>query len=195
MQTLENAIKRKKHIRAIGFDDAPFEPDPGSPVNIAGVVCSNTRFEGMLWGCVQKDGNEATEALTRLLKSSKFYEQVHVVLTDGVAVGGFNIIDLPRLSTNLNRPCIAVMRRNPDMDAIDKALKNFADYATRKQTLLKAGEVYSRGKYCFQVNGCDPTTAAQTIELLTENGYIPEALRLAHLIGGAVITGQSGNRA
>jgi len=30
---------------------------------------------------------------------------------------------------------------------------------------------------------------------LTDTGHVPEALRLAHLIGSAIMTGQSSNRA
>jgi endonuclease V-like protein UPF0215 family len=98
MKTLEQLLQKKRIIRVIGFDDAPFEKnDPGANVNVAGVVCAGTRFEGMVWGNVQKDGDDATAVLSELLLNSKFYEQVHLVLIDGLAVGGFNLIDLPEL--------------------------------------------------------------------------------------------------
>ena len=60
MRKLETVLARGKRIRAIGFDDAPFSDTHGSPVPIAGVVCSDTRFEGMVWGTVSKDGDDAT---------------------------------------------------------------------------------------------------------------------------------------
>lgn len=195
MKSLEELIRLNKQIRIIGFDDAPFEKERGSPVKVAGIICSNTRFEGMLWGEVAKDGMEATRALAELLKSSKFYNQINAVLTDGIALGGFNIIDLPMLAKVLNRPCIAVMRKPPDMAAIDKALKNFPDYALRKEILLKAGEVHTLNDFHFQAQGCRPFIAAQVLEQITDNGNIPEALRLAHMVGAAIITGQSGKRA
>ncbi|WP_226647462.1 DUF99 family protein [Microbulbifer variabilis] len=195
MKPLAELLRLKKKLRIIGFDDAPFQKERGSPANISGIICTNTRFEGMLWGEVQKDGMDATEVFTQLLQSSKFYQQINVVLIDGLAVGGFNIIDLPKLTEALKRPCIAVMRKPPDMLAIDKALMNFSDYPLHKQTLLKAGEIYSDRGFHFQVQGCAPNIAAQVLEQATDNGNVPEALRLAHLIGAAVITGQSGNRA
>lgn len=195
VRSLDELLRLKKTIRVIGFDDAPFQKEAGSPVRIAGVVCSDTRFEGMLWGEVTKDGTDATEVLVKLLQDSKFYEQVNIVLIDGIAVGGFNIIDLPGLSDELNRPCLAVMRKYPDLQAVNKALMNFSDYQQRKQLLDNAGKIYSHHNFYYQVSGCDPYTAANVLELITDRGHVPEALRLAHLIGAAIMTGQSSNRA
>ena len=195
MRSLEKLVGLNKNIRVIGFDDAPFALKRGAPVKIAGVVCSGTRFEGMLWGEVTKDGSNATEVLVKLLTDSKFYQQVNVVLIDGIAVGGFNIIDLPRLSADLKMPCIAVMRHFPDRQSVDKALMNFPDYQQRKQLLANAGKIYSHGTFFYQVSGCDPSTAAKVLEQLTDMGHVPEALRLAHLIGAAIMTGESSNRA
>jgi len=46
-----------------------------------------------------------------------------------------------------------------------------------------------------QAKGCTPEAAARLLQKVTENGNVPEALRIAHLIGSAVKTGQSGKRA
>ena len=195
VRALDELLRLKKSIRVIGFDDAPFQKERGSPVKIAGVVCSDTRFEGMIWGEVTKDGTDATEILVKLLQSSKFYEQINVVLIDGIAVGGFNIIDLPRLSDDLNRPCLAVMRKYPDLQAVNKALMNFSDYQQRKQLLVNAGKIYNHHTFYFQVSGCKPDTAANVLNHITDRGRVPEALRLAHLIGAAIMTGESSSRA
>jgi uncharacterized protein len=195
MKSLKEIVRLNKQIRVIGFDDAPFNRKRGSPVNIAGIICSNTRFEGMIWGEIEKDGNDATKTISRMLKQSKFFDQVSVILTDGIAVGGFNIIDLKNLSITLERPCIAVMRKKPDMEAIDNALNHFSDYKERMDMILKAGEIYIHNSFYYQVTGCDNNTAAKVLERITDKGNVPEALRLAHMIGAAVINGQSSNRA
>jgi endonuclease V-like protein UPF0215 family len=195
MRALSELLRLNKQIRVCGFDDAPFKHARGSQVNVSGIICSDTRFEGMLWDEVEKDGNDITDTMIRMLKQSKFYDQVNVILTDGIAVGGFNIIDLPRLAQSLERPCIAVMRKVPDMVAIDEALQHFEDYGARKWTLLKAGEIFSTGPFHFQVNGCHADTAAAVLAQLTDTGHVPEALRLAHMVGAAVKTGQSSGRA
>ena len=104
MKTLKQLLQKKRLIRVIGFDDAPFEKN-ATLVNVAGVVCAGTRFEGMLWGTVQKDGDDATSVLSQLLLQSKFYDQVHLVLIDGLAVAGFNLIDLLMLRAPIPVTC------------------------------------------------------------------------------------------
>ena len=129
---------------------------------------------------MSKDGNDATEVPSTLLRQSKFYSQIHAILTNGIAMGGFNIIDLPALPHSLQRPCITVMRKHPDTATIDKALKNLS---------------YQHNHFYYQIAHCHLETAAQVLERVTDRGYVPEALRLAHLIGAGVMTGQSSNRA
>lgn len=200
MKSLSQLLALKRKLRVIAFDDAPFTLERGSPVNITGVVCSDTRFEGMLWGEVKKDGLDSSAVLINLLSKSKFLQQVNVVLTDGIAFGGFNLIDLPQLAQALQRPCIAVMRKPPDLVAIDQALQSFPDYEQRKNILAKAGKIYEHHvtatqSFYYQVSDCEPEEAGLVLEQLTDTGHVPEALRLAHMIGAAVKTGQSSGRA
>lgn len=195
MKPLQQLLDKNRRIRVIGFDDAPFGPEPGSPVSIAGVVCAGTVFEGMLWGTVKKDGNDATDVLACMLRDSKFYEQIHLVLIDGLAVGGFNLIDLPELAGRLDRPCAAFMRRSPDMKAVKGALRCFDDHPHRIRILQKAGPVHPASAGFFQVAGESPPVVAEVLARISCRGSVPEALRIAHLIGTAVIHGQSGNRA
>ncbi|RME04241.1 MAG: DUF99 family protein [Deltaproteobacteria bacterium] len=195
MKPLEILLARKRRIRVVGFDDAPFARQRGSPVGVAGVVCADTRMEGMLWGRVTKDGLDATEVLCRLLGRSKFYEQIHLVLIDGLAVGGFNLIDLPEMAHDLARPCVAVMRAPPDLAAVKRALSRFEDAQARHALLQKGGEIHHREGFYFQVAGAAPDVIGQALPRLTDRGRVPEALRLAHLIGRAVILGESGRRA
>jgi hypothetical protein len=196
MKTLEKLLQLNRTIRVVGFDDAPFfERHRGACVNVAGVVCAGTRFEGMVWGCVQKDGDDATDVLNQLLWQSKFYQQVHLVLIDGLAVGGFNLIDLPELSQRLQRPCVSVMRKLPDMVAIQQALEHLPNTAKRLDLIRKAGPIHIQKPFYFQTQGATPETVGKILQRLTVEGHVPEALRLAHLIGSAVMMGQSGNRA
>lgn len=195
MKTLEDLLQQNITIRVIGFDDAPFEKRRDASVNVAGIVCADTRFEGMVWGRVQKDGDDATEVLSQLLLRSKFYDQVHLVLIDGLAVGGFNLIDLPKLAQVLERPCVTVMRKPPNMAAIEHALKNLPDTAKRLDLIRKAGRIHTQKPFYFQTQGGNPVTVGKVLQRLTLTGHVPEALRIAHLIGSAVMTGESGKRA
>lgn len=182
-------------VRVVGFDDAPFARKPGASVPVAGVVCADTRFEGMLWGRARRDGWNATDVITGMLTASKFLDQVRVVLLDGVAIGGFNVIDLPALHERTGLPCVAVMRRPPDLDAVHRAIGRLPDPARRLKVLGRAGEIHQRDGYTFQVQGETPEVTARLLRRFTREGKVPEALRVAHLVGSAVMLGQSGRRA
>src|SRR5205823_6065756 len=82
--------------------------------------------EGMVYGTVRRDGWRATSALEALLLEGKFLPQIHLVLLDGIALGGFNVVDLPRLAHALQRPCIAVMRKLPDLPAMERAARRLS---------------------------------------------------------------------
>ena len=184
-----------RNLRAIGFDDAPFARGRRGLVRVAGVVCAGTRFEGLLWGAVRQDGWNATGVLVDLLAGSKFLPQLHLVLLDGIALGGFNVVDLEALAAALRRPCVAVMRRAPDLASVERALSRLPRPRTRLELLRRAGPVHRLGGYVFQVRGAGPEETAGALARLTDRGAVPEALRLAHLVGAAVVTGESGRRA
>ena len=198
---LEDLLRLNRTIRVIGFDDAPFTRRTARsarsphPVAVAGVVCATTRFEGMLWGQVQADGWDSTEVLSAMLLRSKFLPQLHLVLLDGISMGGFNIIDLPQLATAIDRPCVAVMRRMPNLKAIEQALQQLTEPDKRLALIRRAGQIHAAPPFYFQVCGSDPIVIARVLQRVSDRGHVPEALRVAHLITSAVMKGESGRQA
>lgn len=192
---LSRVLARDKTLRVIGFDDAPFDRGADEPVAVAGVVCKNTRFEGMVWGHVTRDGFDATQVVSELLLGGKFLPQLHLVLLDGVAFGGFNIVDLPELHRRLGVPCATVMRARPDMAAIESAIAELPRPEQRLALLRRAGPIHPCRHAFFQAHGAPAAAVGEAIDRVTDTGHIPEPIRLAHLIGAAVRTGESGRRA
>lgn len=192
---LEALVEQHRTIRVIGFDDAPFVRRAEKPVGLAGVVCAGTRFEGMVWGEIEPDGWDATDTIAQLLLKSKFLPQIHMVLLDGISLGGFNIVDLPALSDRVKRPCVSVMRRYPKLTKIEYALGRLPDPERRLATMQRAGTIYQSPPFVFQVCGASPEITAKVLAKVTDRGHVPEALRLAHLIAAAVIKGESGRQA
>jgi uncharacterized protein len=192
---LSSLLQLNRTIRVIGFDDAPFVRRRGGRAFIAGIVCALTRFEGMVWGQVRQDGWNSTDTICKLLEGGKFLPQLHVVLIDGIAFGGFNVVDLPKLQERLGLPCVAVMRRNPNLTKVKAALSKLPKPQRRLELLYRAGEIYAYPPFYFQVCGEEPEIIAAVLHRLTDTGNVPEALRLAHLMGTAIIKGESGNSA
>src|SRR5260370_11929116 len=112
---------RGRTLRAIGFDDVPWRHRSSGAVGLVGVVCAGTRFEGMVYGSVRRDGWRATLAIERLLQKGKFLPQLHLVLLDGIAFGGFYLGDLPRPARALGRPRVAGTRQPPHPPASEHA--------------------------------------------------------------------------
>ncbi len=195
MTDLASLVRNGRNVRVIGFDEAPFTRGRGRDVPLIGVVCAGTRFEGMVCGRVRQDGWNATDAVARVLVGGKFLRQSHLILLDGIAFGGFNIVDLPQLSDRLGRPCSAVMRRRPDMPAVERALQRLSRPAKRLERLRRAGPIHEAAPFVFQCAGAPPEAVGAALAAVTDTGFVPEALRLAHLIGGAMVTGESGRRA
>lgn len=193
--SLRRIVESDRTLRAIGFDDAPFERGQSDPVGLAGVVSKGTRFDGMVWGTVDADGDDANETIVDLLDGGKFLPQLHILLLDGVAFGGFNVVDLPALAERLDLPCATIMRSKPDFDAIERALQTVDRSERRLATIRQAGDLHRADEVFFQVAGTDPDLAASAIVRLTRTGHIPEPLRLAHLVASAVESGESGRRA
>jgi len=182
-------------VPTVGLDDAPFVRGSRAAVPVAGVVCAGTRFEGLVWGRVRPDGWNATAALRRMLEGGKFLPQLHAVLLDGITLGGFNVVDLDALSQALGKPCIAFVRRAPDLCAVERALQKLPNPARRLAILRRAGEIHAGPPFVFQVRGADASFAAEVLGRVTDTGRVPEPLRLAHLIAAAVVRGESGHRA
>lgn len=193
---LSEMLRRQRNVRAIGFDDAHY-PDKtlGSPVNVAGVVCSGTRFEGMLWGQIQKDGMDSTDQLAQMVIGSKFAQQLNIVLLDGLTFGGCNVVDVPLLAEQVGLPVVTVMRKRPDMKSFRHVVDNLPQSEERWRRVVTAGVIHDINGFFFQVSREDPSVVADVLATLTDQGRVPEPLRIAHLIGSAVMLGQSGNRA
>ena len=90
----------------VGFDDAPFAPGHRGDVPLVGAVFCGNRLEGVLCGKVRRDGANATEELVRLVEQSRFRAHLQAVLLQGIALAGFNVVDLPELHQRLELPVL-----------------------------------------------------------------------------------------
>ncbi|MFW3613233.1 endonuclease dU [Billgrantia antri] len=179
----------------VGFDDCPFPRTHRGDVPIIGTVFSGLRLEGVLSGKVRRDGVNSTRELIRLAGSSRFAAHLQLIMLQGVALAGFNVIDVPRLHAELGLPVLVVARRAPRQGAMRRALLERIPGGARKWALVeRLGEMEPLAGVYVQRMGLSREEAATTIRATTPHGRVPEPLRVAHLIAGGVATGESSGR-
>lgn len=186
--------KRFSHV--VGFDDAPFERAHRGDVLIVGAVYARGRLDGVLSSRVRRDGANATRIIADCVRRSRFFPQLHAVLLQGIALAGFNVVDVHALHRALGLPVLVVARRRPDLAAIRRALLNHVRGGARKWRLIeRAGPMEPLAGLYVQRIGIAPEQAAALLKSSAVNGVMPEPLRTAHLIAGGVTTGESTSRA
>jgi len=148
-----------------------------------------------LRGQIRKDGANATRNLMRLIEESKFATRIQVVLLQGIALGGFNVVDIHGLNAALGVPVLVIARRAPHMESVESALLHHVPGGARKWRLIqRAGPMEPVSGVWVQRAGLSREDATALIARLAIHGAIPEPLRVAHLIAGAMATGQSRGR-
>jgi endonuclease V-like protein UPF0215 family len=206
-------------VNVIGFDDGPFERQHRGNVLLVGVVCSGTRLDGIVCGRIRRDGIDSTRQMIELVTKSQFARHIGAVMLQGIAVGGFNVVDVHTLATELAVPVLVVSRKRPDLAAVKRALfsgdppmRPRVSGARRKWLLIeRAGIIEELGasrrslratglpragqRLWVQRAGLSLPEARALVASTTLHGNIPEPLRIAHLIAGGVVTGASKGRA
>ena len=184
-----------RFTHVIGFDDAPFDRDYRGDVLVVGAVYAGLRLEGVLSAKVRRDGVNATLVLIRTLRASRFLPQMHLMLLQGIAFAGFNVVDLEALHQALQLPVMVVVRRRPNMFQIRAALLEHVPGGLRKWRLIeKAGPMESAAGLFVQRAGISIDDARRVLKRLAVHSSMPEPLRTAHLIAGGVTLGESRHR-
>ena len=186
----------KKEIRVIGIDDGPFDKFSRrkQTIVIATVFRGGSWMEGMLSTKVSIDGSDSTSRLIKLINNSKFSPQLQAILLDGIALGGFNVVDIEELSNKTGIPVIVVIRRMPDIRRIKSALRKIGS-ASKISIIEKAGRIHSIGSIYAQFSGITKEEAADILNVVCTRSHIPEPIRIAHIIASGLSFGESRGRA
>lgn len=185
----------KAQVRILGIDDGPFSFED-ERVEIVGVVVRLPSYvEGVLLSDVAVDGTDATDRVVAMLQESRFREGLALVMIDGVAFGGFNVVDIREVHARAGVPTVTVTRKEPDLEAMEKAVRSrFPDGADRMDVIrrgpLERVETAHKPLYVLAA-GMELEAVRALIQGSTVRGALPEPLRIAHLIATARKTGES----
>jgi len=189
----------KPEIRILGIDDSALLSEK---VMIVGTVFRGGDWmDGVLRSEITRDGLDATEVISTMVKNSRHYGQLRVIMLDGVTYGGFNVVDTEELYRETGLPVIVVMRAYPDFEKIRAALRHFSDGELRWEIIQKAGKIEKlvtekNGTSIYiQKAGIGIKSAEKIVRLTSIRSNIPEPLRVAHLIATGIIFGESRGKA
>jgi endonuclease V-like protein UPF0215 family len=177
--------RMKTEIRVVGFDDAPHMRADGR-VPVVGVhMRAGAYVEGVLATDVERDGDDATNRVARLVADSGL-RGLKALLLDGAAFGGFNVVDLDGLHAETGVPCLAFTKGVPDMEAMRRALRNVPNPEGKWALLERRRNVTlptaSGTPITVSFAGMSRDEAVELLALTTVRGLVPEPLRIAHLV-------------
>lgn len=185
----------KREIRVIGVDDSPFDKRKKTPVLIIGTIFRGGDWlDGVVSTYVQPDGDDATEKIAHMINKSKFVSQIRVIFLNGIAVAGFNVIDVPLLAKKTKKAVIVVVRNYPDFDEIFAALRKMKQ-EHKIELIRKISPPEKVDNVYVQAVGYTMDEVKEVMKIVCTRAHVPEPLRAAHLIAAGVITGESKGRA
>ncbi len=192
-------MKMKQQVRVLGIDDSPFSLADESVLVVGVVVRLPNYVEGIMKTSCKVDGSDGTDALIQMINQSRFRSQLKLVMIDGVALGGFNVIDISRLFKEVGIALASITRDYPDMERIERALLTYFPNGRERLEIVRSHPLTEIGtehnSIWAAVEGLDRSEAERLIRASTIRGAIPEPLRIAHLIATAMVKGESHGRA
>ncbi|MEM2873867.1 MAG: DUF99 family protein [Candidatus Nanoarchaeia archaeon] len=199
-------VHLKKQLRIIGIDDTAHIKGQKQDVLVIGAIFRGAEYlDNLLSTFVKVDGTDATAKLVEMINNSRVRSSLRVIMLDGIALAGFNVIDIQELSRKTKLPVIVVTRNMPNFRSIKKALRHFKDGDKRWKVIERAGkpqvhkvkhkELAKTAKIYFQFAGLSAREVRQLLKLTIRHGAVPEPVRVAHIIGQGIALGESRGRA
>ena len=196
---VQRSFHVKDEVRVLGIDDSALV---GDRILVVGAFFRGGDWlDGVMTSYISRDGMDATASIVDMVRKSKHFQQIRIIMLDGVTYGGFNPVDIVRLYEDTGIPVVVLMRKYPDFGQIEKALSHFSDIDERLDIIRRAGRITEVGSddgsnpIYIQCSGIGVGDAARIVSLTSTHSKVPEPLRVAHLIATGVILGESRGKA
>ena len=179
----------------LGVDDAPFEKGQRAEVPVVGVMMEGaTLVEGVAVGAFPVDGDGATDYLSAWIGAQRWWPSLQAVVLGGITIAGLGVVDVAALAAGLGCPVLVATRRDTAASTLASALRTagMADRVAVVERTPPASEVAS-GLF-VACAGTSQAEAARLVRATLGKANVPEPLRVAHLIGAALVRGTSHGR-
>lgn len=179
----------------LGVDDGPVDKSSRAAVRIVGVMLEgHDLVEAVATTEFPVDGDGAAEFLAQWIGGLRFASSLHGVVLGGISIAGLGIVDISGLAGRLDAPVLVVNRHDPRNDQLGQALAA-AGLAERMSIVEKTPAAWRVGDGLYvSCAGASRSDAERLILATRHKSQFPEPLRLAHLIAGAIASGQSRGR-
>jgi endonuclease V-like protein UPF0215 family len=179
----------------LGVDDAPFDKGQPGPVPIIGVMMEGQDvIESIALGQFPVDGEGVTEYLAGWIGGLRTRPMLQAVILGGITIAGLGIVDVTALSERLALPVLIVTRHNPARSDLADALRA-AGQAHRLAVLERIPRAYGMAEGLYLAHAGATRGEAERLAAATlGKARLPEPLRVAHLIGQAIVLRESRGR-
>ena len=188
LATFQNRYRKTvPNVSVVGVDDGAFVPHnrTGQHTILVAALFTNLSMRAIRVGRITVDGLDATSVLNSMLKNLRF----DVVLLSGISFGGFNLINLSRLTREIGKPVIAISGKKPENESVRRALRaHFKDWKDRMKIVRAAGRIHSikplreEPALFFEVKGAKPAFARRIIRSYAIISRLPEPVRVAGIL-------------
>jgi uncharacterized protein len=93
---------------------------------ILGLIFRKNYVEGLLSTKINVDGNNSTSQIIKMIEKSRFKDQIKILLFNGIALAGLNIIDPKILESKLKTKIVLLNRRKQNANELVNALNEFS---------------------------------------------------------------------
>ncbi|MFL5493905.1 MAG: DUF99 family protein [Gemmatimonadales bacterium] len=178
------------------MDDAPFDKRQPGPVAIVAVAMEgHDVVEAVAIGEFPVDGEDAAEYLAAWIGGLRTRPMLQAVILGGITIAGLGVVDLAALSARLVLPVLVVTRHNPAGSDLADALRA-AGLSHRLEILERVPRAFGIANGLYLAHAGATRVEAERLGLATlGKARLPEPLRVAHLIGQAIVLRESRGRA
>lgn len=181
----------KRGVRIAAFATAPISKRDADTL----IVCIIGRegcIEGVLSSKIRVNGTDSTDRIIRVLRRSRFGDQIRVIALNGISMAGLNIVDPDLLERTTGSKLLVITRRRPSKARMLSALRRL--YGADRNAMARAISILNGIGSSTHIDGFYIYSKIPKPEIDKVLGTAYDLLRIAHMVARGVSTGESAGR-